>query len=103
MDGQRQKGRAYRLRFTDEERADPELAPYIRKAEKAANKLDAAKAKIPKKKVLSPERTVDAATGKENGALRFEETDKPSPLPSSRISSRTRPCWRPTGRSQSGG
>jgi len=79
MDGQRQKGRAYRLRFTDEERADPELAPYIRKAEKAANKLDAAKAKIPKKKVLSPERTVDAATGKKTVRLRFEETDKPRP------------------------
>ena len=34
---------ASRLQFTAEERADPELAPYIKKAAKRADKLDAAK------------------------------------------------------------
>ena len=71
--------RTYRLRFTEEERADPELAPHIRKAEKAAAQLDQAKAKIPKKKVISPERIVDAITGKKTVRLRFEEIDKPGP------------------------
>ena len=57
----------------------PELQWYIRKAEKAADRLDAAQAKIPKKKVLSPERTVDAMTGKKTMRLRFEEIDKVRP------------------------
>ena len=39
-----------RLRFTEEERADPALEKPIRKAEKAAAKADKAQAKIPKKK-----------------------------------------------------
>lgn len=37
-----------RLRFTDEERADPALEKPIRKADKAAAKADKAQAKIPK-------------------------------------------------------
>ena len=36
-----------RLRFTDEERADPTLEKPIRKADKAAAKADQAQAKIP--------------------------------------------------------
>ena len=39
---------ASRLRFTAEERASPELAPYIKKSEKRADKLDAAKEALPK-------------------------------------------------------
>ena len=38
-----------RLRFTEEERADPALEKPIRKADKAAAKADKAQAKIPKK------------------------------------------------------
>ena len=38
-----------RLRFTEEERADPALEKPIRKADKAAAKTDKAQAKIPKK------------------------------------------------------
>ena len=41
-----------RLQFTDEERATPELERYIRKSDKAADRLDAAKAAIPKKRNL---------------------------------------------------
>lgn len=37
-----------RLQFTAEERASPELAPYIKKAEKRADKLKAAKEALPK-------------------------------------------------------
>ena len=40
-----------RLRFTEEERADPALGKPVRKAEKAAAKADKAQAKIPKKQV----------------------------------------------------
>ena len=41
-----------RLQFTAEERASPELAPYIRKAEKRADKLEAAKEALSKKRVI---------------------------------------------------
>ena len=41
-----------RLQFTDEERATPELERYIEKSNKAADRLDAAKAAIPKQKKL---------------------------------------------------
>lgn len=37
-----------RLQFTAEERASPELSPYIKKAEKRADKLEAAKEALPK-------------------------------------------------------
>ena len=68
-----------RLQFTDEERATPELEPYIKKSEKAADKLDAAKAALPKQKKLVKERTFEEATGKAKTRLRFEEQEKPIP------------------------
>lgn len=68
-----------RLRFTDAERADPELEKPIRKAEKAAAKADAAQAKIPKKTVKVKERNLDLTTGKVTTRLRFEEIDKKKP------------------------
>lgn len=64
-----------RLRFTDEERADPALEKPIRKAEKAAVKADKAQAKIPKKQVKRAE--VDPKTGKVTTKLVLE--DKPRP------------------------
>ncbi|MEG1242743.1 MAG: CHAP domain-containing protein [Oscillospiraceae bacterium] len=66
-----------RLQFTDEERATPELEKYIQKSDKAADKLDAARAAIPKKKLLTKERTFDELTGKAKVRLHFEEVDKP--------------------------
>ena len=39
---------AARLELTEEERADPALQPYIQKAEAKADKLDAARAALPK-------------------------------------------------------
>jgi len=68
-----------RLQFTDEERATPELQPYIKKSEKAADKLDEAKAAIPKQKKLVKERTFEEATGKTKTRLHFEEQEKPIP------------------------
>ena len=64
-----------RLRFTEEERADPALEKPIRKAEKAAAKADKAQAKIPKKQVKRTE--VDPKTGKVTTKLVLE--DKPRP------------------------
>ena len=66
-----------RLQFTDEERETPKLQPYIKKSEKAADKLDAAKAAIPKQKKLVKERTFDETTGKGKTRLHFEEQEKP--------------------------
>ena len=64
-----------RLRFTEEERADPALEKPIRKAEKAAAKADKAQAKIPKKKVKQT--TVDPDTGKVTTKLVLEDKKKP--------------------------
>ena len=64
-----------RLRFTDEERADPMLEKPIRKAEKAAAKADKAQAKIPKKKVKQT--VVDPDTGKVTTKLVLEDKKKP--------------------------
>ena len=64
-----------RLRFTEEERADPPLGKPVRKAEKAAAKADKAQAKIPKKQVKRTE--VDPKTGKVTTKLVLE--DKPRP------------------------
>ena len=66
-----------RLHFTDEERAAPELEKYIKKSDKAADRLDKAKAAIPKEKKLVKERTFDETTGKGKTRLHFEEKDKP--------------------------
>lgn len=73
------KTKTSRLQFTEEERATPELQKAIRKSERAADRLDEARAAIPKKKVLTKERTFDEATGKGKIRLRFEEKEKPIP------------------------
>ena len=73
------KTKTSRLQFTEEERATPELQKAIRKSERAADRLDEARAAIPKKKVLTKERTFDEATGKGKTRLRFEEKKKPIP------------------------
>lgn len=72
----RQRGENSRLQFTDEERADPALSKHIRKSDKAADKLDAARDRIPKRKQAVIRRGYDEKTGKSGLRLRFEETDK---------------------------
>ena len=39
-----------RLQFSETERTDPELAKYVKKSEKAADRLETAREKIPKQK-----------------------------------------------------
>ncbi len=70
--------RSPRLQFTDEERAAPELKKAIQKADKKADKLDKAEAKIPKKTVKRKERVV-GEDGKVTVKLHFEEVDKKKP------------------------
>lgn len=65
-----------RLKFTDEERADPDLQKYIRRSDRSADKLDAAKEAIPTKKALKTERVFDEAAGKGKTRLRFEDVEK---------------------------
>ena len=57
-----------RLQFTEEELAAPELERYIEKSNKAADRLDAAKAAIPKQKKLVKKRTFDEAAGRQRPA-----------------------------------
>jgi cell wall-associated NlpC family hydrolase len=71
--------RTPRLIFSEEERALPELEKVIRKADRKADKLEKAEAKIPKKTVKVKERIVDADTGKLTTRLFFEEVDKKRP------------------------
>ena len=70
--------RSPRLQFTDEERNSPELKKSIQKADKKADKLDKAEAKIPKKTVKRKERVV-GEDGKVTVKLHFEEVDKKKP------------------------
>lgn len=65
-----------RLQFTDEERSSPDLQKAIQHSDKAADKLDTAKAAIPTKKVLRTERIYDDAAGKGKTRLHFEEMEK---------------------------
>lgn len=65
-----------RLQFTEEERTSPDLQKAIRRSDRAADKLDAAKEAIPTKKVLKTERVFDEAAGKGKTRLRFEDVEK---------------------------
>ena len=68
-----------RLQFTAAERADPRLSKYVRKAEKQADKLDAAKDALPKKRVVTKETVYDEASGRARTKLRFDKVEKPAP------------------------
>lgn len=78
-DAAQQRYSASRLQFSEEERAAPELRKHIHRAEKAADKLDAAQAAIPKKRVLRKERVFDEASGTAKTKLRFDTVDKSPP------------------------
>lgn len=68
---------ASRLQFKEEERTAPELAKYVKKSEKAADRLEAAREKIPKQKRIKAARKFDEETGRAKTRLYFEKTDKP--------------------------
>ena len=78
-DAAQQRYSASRLQFSEEERAAPELHKHIHRAEKAADKLDAAQAAIPKKRVLRKERVFDEASGTAKTKLCFDTVDKSPP------------------------
>lgn len=73
------KPKRYRLQFTQAELEDSRLKEHIRRVDKAANKAEAARAKIPQKQKKVKQRTIDPATRKKMVRLRFEDVDKPSP------------------------
>ena len=76
-EGSAARGRpSSRLQFTDEERAAPDLQKAVRRSDKAADRLDAAKEAIPTRKVLKTERVFDEAAGKGRTRLRIEEVEK---------------------------
>ena len=52
------------------------MQKYIRRSDRAADKLDAAKEAIPTKKVLKTERVFDETAGKGKTRLRFEDVEK---------------------------
>ena len=68
-----------RLQFTAEELSNPELEAYIRKSQKAADNVDAARTALPKEKVIVKERVFEEAKGKGKTRLHFEEREKPMP------------------------
>jgi len=70
--------RSPRLQFSDEEQSAPELKKAIHKAEKQADKLDKAEAKIPKKTAAKKSFVVDA-DGKVTAHLHFEEVEMTKP------------------------
>lgn len=53
-----------RLQLSEEERATPELKKYIRKSDQRADRLDAARAAIPKETVKIREKVFDEASGR---------------------------------------
>ena len=53
-----------RLQFSEEERSTPELKKYIRKSDQRADRLDAARAAIPKETVKIKEKVFDEASGR---------------------------------------
>ena len=71
--------KTFRLQFTAEELSNPELEAYIRKSQKAADNVDAARAALPKEKVIVKERVFEEAKGKGKTRLHFEEREKPMP------------------------
>ena len=76
FDAAQPKTHVSRLHFSAEEQATPELQKSIHKSNKAADRLDAARAAIPKQTRIVKQRTFDEAAGKAKTRLSFEKTDK---------------------------
>ena len=65
-----------RPELTESERGDPRLKKYVRRSERAADKLETAKRAVPTKKRLTTERVFDEATGKGKTRLAFESVEE---------------------------
>lgn len=68
-----------RLKFTDEERENPELQKKVQKADKTADKADSVQRKIPSRKKLKADVVPDPKSGKLKVKLQFEESRKKPP------------------------
>ena len=64
-----------RLQFTEEERADPALGKYIDRSDRAADRLDTAKAAIPTRKFSVPSVFLTRQPERQT-QLHFEEVEK---------------------------
>lgn len=71
--------RESRLKFTEKELNDPVISKAARNAEKAADKAEKARQKIPTKKVIRQELIPDSKTGKIKVQLHFEEQARKPP------------------------
>ena len=70
---------AARLELTEEERADPALQPYIQKAEVKADKLDAARTALPKKRVPVKKKSTMLPTARQNPPCALSSRTKARP------------------------
>ena len=70
---------ATRLRFTEAELANENVARASANAERVADRADAARAKAAGKKASASIRTETDGAGKRKGKLRFKETEAPTP------------------------
>ena len=78
LDAAQLKTHTSRLQFSEAERATPELQKSIRKSEKAADRLDAARAAIPQARPKSrKERVFDEAKGKAKTRLPLKRRISP--------------------------
>ena len=77
LDATQPKTHSSRLQFSEAERATPDLQKAIKKSDTAADRLDKARAAIPKQTKIKKERVFDEAKGKAKTRLAFEKTDKP--------------------------
>ena len=71
--------RSPKLLFSDEERQDAKLKKTIRKADRAAEKLEKAEENLPKKRVVKKEQVQNPKTGKVTTKFYFEGMDKKKP------------------------
>lgn len=77
LDAAQLKTHTSRLQFSEAKRATPDLQKAIKKSDTAADRLDKARAAIPKQTKITKERVFDEAKGKAKTRLAFEKTDKP--------------------------
>src|SRR5699024_3967925 len=77
LDAAQLKTHTSRLQFSEAERATPDLQKAIKKSDTAADRLEKARAAIPKQTKITKERVFDEAKGRANTSLSFENADKP--------------------------
>lgn len=76
-DFENKKHSSARLSFSKEDLENPTLANAIHRSNKAADKLDAAKGKIPKQQKKVRQRLYDTATGRVKTVSTYQEVDRP--------------------------